>query len=313
MFHMYLPIAGNSVNIILILGLGGFVGLLSGIFGVGGGFLMTPLLMMFGIPPTVAAASDSNQIVGASTSGTLAHMRLGNVDIPMGIMLLLGGGAGGTLGVQVIKLLKAMGNADFLIAITYVIMLGGVGGYMFWESLQGMRHENGLPIEKMKPASRAEPKEKKKSLVQRLPFQYRFEKSGCEISTLLPLGFGVLVGILAAIMGVGGGFIMVPVMVYLLRMPMHVVVGTSLFQILFTCVNVTIMQAWSNHTVDFVLAVLLLLGSTIGAQLGTAVSKRLKADQLKIMLASLVLLVCAKMLAGLLMTPTIMVALKGGH
>jgi uncharacterized membrane protein YfcA len=313
MFHMYLPIAGNSVNIILILGLGGFVGLLSGIFGVGGGFLMTPLLMMFGIPPTVAAASDSNQIVGASTSGTLAHMRLGNVDIPMGIMLLLGGVAGGTLGVQVIKLLKAMGNADFLIAITYVIMLGGVGGYMFWESLQGMRHENGLPIEKMKPAPRTEPEEKKKSLVQRLPFQYRFEKSGCEISTLLPLGFGVLVGILAAIMGVGGGFIMVPVMVYLLRMPMHVVVGTSLFQILFTCVNVTIMQAWSNHTVDFVLAVLLLLGSTIGAQLGTAVSKRLKADQLKIMLASLVLLVCAKMLAGLLMTPTIMVALKGGH
>jgi len=313
MFHMYLPIAGNSVNIILILGLGGFVGLLSGIFGVGGGFLMTPLLMMFGIPPTVAAASDSNQIVGASTSGTLAHMRLGNVDIPMGIMLLLGGVAGGTLGVQVIKLLKAMGNADFLIAITYVIMLGGVGGYMFWESLQGMRHENGLPIEKMKPAPKAEPEEKKKSLVQRLPFQYRFEKSGCEISTLLPLGFGVLVGILAAIMGVGGGFVMVPVMVYLLRMPMHVVVGTSLFQILFTCVNVTVMQAWSNHTVDFVLAVLLLLGSTIGAQLGTAVSKRLKADQLKIMLASLVLLVCAKMLAGLLMTPTIMVALKGGH
>jgi uncharacterized membrane protein YfcA len=313
MFHMYLPIAGNSVNIFVILGLGGFVGLLSGIFGVGGGFLMTPLLMMFGIPPTVAAASDSNQIVGASTSGTIAHMRLGNVDIPMGIMLLIGGIVGGTLGVQVIKLLRAMGNADFLIAITYVIMLGGVGGYMFWESLQGMRHDNGIPIEPKKSAPKAEPEKEQKSLVQRLPFQYRFEKSGCEISMLLPLGFGVLVGVLAAIMGVGGGFIMVPVMVYLLRMPMHVVVGTSLFQILFTCVNVTIMQAWSNHTVDFVLAVLLLLGSTIGAQVGTAVSKRLKADQLKIMLASLVLLVCAKMLAGLLMTPTIMVALKGGH
>ncbi len=307
---MYLPIAGNSVNIILILGLGGFVGLLSGIFGVGGGFLMTPLLMMFGIPPTVAAASDSNQIVGASTSGTIAHMRLGNVDIPMGLMLLIGGIAGGTVGVQIIKLLKAMGNADFLIAITYVIMLGGVGGYMFWESLQGMRHDNGMPIEKKRPNPK---KTEEKSFVQRLPFQYKFEKSGCEISMLLPLAFGVLVGILAAIMGVGGGFIMVPVMVYLLRMPMHVVVGTSLFQILFTCVNVTIMQAWSNHTVDFVLAVLLLLGSTIGAQVGTAVSKRLNADQLKIMLASLVLLVCAKMMAGLLMTPSIMVALKGGH
>ncbi|HFQ90043.1 MAG TPA: sulfite exporter TauE/SafE family protein [Desulfobulbus sp.] len=313
MFHMYLPIAGNSVNIILILGLGGFVGLLSGIFGVGGGFLMTPLLMMFGIPPTVAAASDSNQIVGASTSGTLAHMRLGNVDIPMGLMLLIGGIAGGTVGVQVIKLLRAMGNADFLIAITYVIMLGGVGGYMFWESLQGMRHQDGLPVEKKKSKKKEAEKEEKKSLVQSLPFQYKFVKSGCEISMLLPLGFGILVGILAAIMGVGGGFIMVPVMVYLLRMPMHVVVGTSLFQILFTCVNVTIMQAWSNHTVDFVLAVLLLLGSTIGAQVGTAVSKRLNADQLKIMLASLVLLVCVKMMAGLLMTPSIMVALKGGH
>lgn len=267
--------------------------------------------MMFGIPPTVAAASDSNQIVGASTSGTLAHMRLGNVDIPMGIMLLIGGVAGGTIGVQVIKLLKAMGNADFLIAITYVIMLGGVGGYMFWESLQGLKKEKNSSAAEEKPA--AEEKAPKKSLMKRLPMQYKFEKSGCKISMLLPVTFGVLVGILAAIMGVGGGFIMVPVMVYLLRMPMHVVVGTSLFQILFTCINVTVMQSYSNHTVDFVLAVLLLLGSTIGAQVGTAVSKRLKADQLKIMLASLVLLVCVKMTAGLLMTPTIMVALKGGH
>ena len=310
MLHMYLPIAGNSVNIFLILGLGGFVGLLSGIFGVGGGFLMTPLLMMFGIPPTVAAASDSNQIVGASTSGTLAHMRLGNVDIPMGVMLLIGGVGGGAVGVQIIKILKAMGNADFLIAITYVIMLGGVGGYMFWESLQGLKKAKNQSTEQQEDVK---PQTDNKSFLQKLPLQYKFAKSGCEISMLLPLGFGVLVGILAAIMGVGGGFIMVPVMVYLLRMPMHVVVGTSLFQILFTCVNVTILQSYSNHTVDFVLAVLLLLGSTIGAQVGTAVSKRLNADQLKIMLASLVLLVCAKMMAGLLMTPTIMVALKGGH
>ena len=308
---MYLPIAGNSVNILLIFGLGGFVGLLSGIFGVGGGFLMTPLLMMFGIPPTVAAASDSNQIVGASTSGTLAHMRLGNVDIPMGLMLLIGGVVGGTLGVQVIKLLRAMGNADFLIAITYVIMLGGVGGYMFLESLQGLKKSKNASTATAETAVKEEPA--KKSLLQKLPLQYKFTKSGCHISVLLPLGFGILVGVLAAIMGVGGGFIMVPVMVYLLRMPMHVVVGTSLFQILFTCVNVTIMQSYSNHTVDFILAVLLLLGSTIGAQVGTIVSKRLKADQLKIMLASLVLLVCVKMMAGLLMTPTIMVALKGGH
>ena len=311
MIYMYLPIAGNSVNIFLILGLGGFVGLLSGIFGVGGGFLMTPLLMMFGIPPTVAAASDSNQIVGASTSGTLAHMRLGNVDIPMGVMLLIGGVAGGTVGVQIIKLLKAMGNADFLIAITYVIMLGGVGGYMFWESLQGLKKDKNKSGSDEESAATSETT--KKSFLQKLPLQYKFVKSGCEVSMILPFLVGILVGILAAIMGVGGGFIMVPVMVYLLRMPMHVVVGTSLFQILFTCINVTVMQAYSNKTVDFILAVLLLLGSTIGAQVGTAVSKRLKADQLKIMLASLVLLVCAKMTAGLLMTPAIMVALKGGH
>jgi uncharacterized membrane protein YfcA len=229
----------------------------------------------------------------------------------MGIMLLIGGVAGGTVGVQVIKLLRAMGNADFLIAITYVIMLGGVGGYMFWESLQGLKKNKKQDTVDAQAETTSETAEK--SFLQKLPLQYKFTKSGCEISMLLPLGFGILVGILAAIMGVGGGFIMVPVMVYLLRMPMHVVVGTSLFQILFTCVNVTVMQAYSNHTVDFVLAVLLLLGSTIGAQIGTAAAKRLKADQLKIMLASLVLLVCVKMMSDLLMTPAIMVALKGGH
>ena len=311
MFHMYLPIAGNSVNIFIILGLGGFVGLLSGIFGVGGGFLMTPLLIMFGIPPTVAAASDSNQIVGASTSGTLAHWRLGNVDYKMGLLLLVGGIIGGALGVQVIKVLRALGNADFLINITYVIMLGGVGSYMFWESLQGLKKDKNPPEE-----AEEQPAKKESGYARALaslPFQTDFEKSGTRISALLPLIFGVLVGVLAAIMGVGGGFVMVPVMVYLLRMPMHVVVGTSLFQILFTCVNVTILQAYSNHTVDFVLALLLLLGSTLGAQIGTKISKRLKGDQLKILLASLVLIVCVKMLYGLLATPDIMVAIAGGH
>ncbi len=313
MWHMYLPIAGNSVNILTIFGLGGVVGLLSGIFGVGGGFLMTPLLIMIGIPPTVAAASDSNQIVGASTSGTLAHWRLGNVDVKMGLLLLVGGVIGGTGGVQVIKVLRAMGNADFLINITYVLMLGGVGSYMFWESLQGLKQDAGAS-ESPEAAAAAPVKESTYArLLKMLPWQSNFEKSGSEISILLPLVFGVLVGVLAAIMGVGGGFIMVPVMVYLLRMPMHVVVGTSLFQILFTCVNVTIMQSYSNHTVDFVLALLLLAGSTIGAQFGTAVGKKLKGDQLKILLASLVLLVCVKMLAGLLITPDILVALKGGH
>ncbi|WP_028580316.1 sulfite exporter TauE/SafE family protein [Desulfogranum japonicum] len=312
MFHMYLPIAGNSVNIAVILGLGGVVGLLSGIFGVGGGFLMTPLLIMFGIPPTVAAASDSNQIVGASTSGTLAHYRFGNVDMKMGFLLLIGGIGGGAIGVQLIKILRAMGNADFLINITYVIMLGGVGGYMFVESLQSLKKDKDDPA-----AAVAVSVEKKPSaigtMMAGLPFQTEFTKSGVTMSALTPLVLGAFVGVLAAIMGVGGGFIMVPVMVYLLRMPMHVVVGTSLFQILFTCINVTVMQAQTNHTVDFVLALLLLLGSTIGAQFGTRISRKLKGDQLKIILACLVLLVMVKMLFSLLMEPSVVLSYAGGH
>jgi len=307
MFHLYLPIAGNSVDVLLVFGLGGLVGILSGIFGVGGGFLMTPLLIMIGIPPTVAAASDSNQIVGASTSGTLAHYKMGNVDFKMGTLLLIGGVIGGTLGVQVIKVLRQMGNADFLIKITYVLMLGFVGSYMFIESLQALK-------KKKDPATTAPQKKSKYAkLIGKLPWQTNFEKSGVRLSVLMPLVLGVFVGILAAIMGVGGGFIMVPVMVYLLRMPMHVVVGTSLFQILFTCVNVTIMQSYSNHTVDFILALILLLGSTLGAQFGAKISKKLKGDQLKILLASLVLIVMVKMLLDLLLTPHIMLALKGGH
>ncbi|MBT8763426.1 sulfite exporter TauE/SafE family protein [Desulfohalobiaceae bacterium Ax17] len=311
MLHMYLPIAGNSVNVFLIFGLGGLVGLLSGIFGVGGGFLMTPLLIMFGIPPTVAAASDSNQIVGASTSGTLAHYRLGNVDMKMGVLLLIGGVLGGAIGVQVIKVLRALGNADFLINITYVIMLGFVGTYMFIESLQNLRKS------KVKTSDKSLESTPKESIyikfMKTLPFQTTFEKSGVTMSMLMPLILGTFVGILAAIMGVGGGFIMVPVMVYLLRMPMHVVVGTSLFQILFTCINVTIMQSYTNHTVDFVLALLLLLGSTVGAQFGTRISKKLKGDQLKIILASLVLLVMVKMLFSLLLPPSMLLSYAGGH
>ncbi len=307
-FHLYLPIAGNSVNMLVILALGGGVGLLSGIFGVGGGFLMTPLLIMIGIPPTVAAATDSNQIVGASTSGTLAHFRLGNVDFKMGMLLLVGGVVGGTGGVQIIKILKQLGNADFLINLTYVLMLGIIGSYMFAESLQSMRKTQ---------REVSSPREKKESLYGRvmrsLPWQVDFKRSGVRVSLLMPLVLGILVGILAAIMGVGGGFIMVPVMVYLLRMPMHVVVGTSLFQILFTCVNVTIMQAWRNHTVDFVLALVLLIGSSIGAQVGAKLGKKLRGDQLKILLASLVLVVMFKMLYELLARPEVLLAYVGGH
>lgn len=307
-WSIYLLIAESSVNILLLLGLGGVVGFLSGLFGVGGGFLMTPLLIAIGIPPLVAAASDSNQIVAASASATYAHYRMGNVDFKMGLLLLIGGVLGGTGGVYLIMILRALGNADFVVKITYVVMLGVVGAYMFLESLQNLRKPG---------AEMQEPQAKKPSsyarAIRRLPWQMRFPKSGITLSPVLPLILGVFVGILAAIMGVGGGFIMVPVMVYLLRMPMHVVVGTSLFQILFTCINVTVMQAVTNHTVDLILAIVLLMGSTIGAQFGARLSRKLKGDQLKIILASVVLLVMFQMLVGLVIAPDIMLAYKGGH
>lgn len=308
-WSLYLPVAGNSINILLLFGLGGAVGFLSGVFGVGGGFLMTPLLIMAGIPSTVAAASDSNQIVAASTSGAYAHYRLGNVDFKMGLFLLVGGVIGGTLGVQLIKVLRSMGNADFVIKITYVVMLGVIGGYMFMESLQALRKKPALEGRRPEPAKVSQ----YNRFIQSLPYQMRFDKSGVTLSPLLPLILGIFVGILAAIMGVGGGFIMVPVMVYMLRMPMHVVVGTSLFQILFTCINVTILQAITNFTVDLVLAIILLLGSTVGAQFGVRLSRRLKADQLKILLASIVLIVMVQMLASLVIPPHLMLTHKGGH
>lgn len=308
--YMYLPIALTSVNYLLVVGLGLGVGLLSGLFGVGGGFLMTPLLMMIGIPPTIAAASDANQIVAASASGTLAHWRLGNVDYKMGIFLLIGGFVGGAAGVQLIKVLRASGGADFLIKITYVVMLGVVGSFMFVESLQALRRQkkNNAAGNKEKTAA-----PKKGGLLGRLPVQIYFEKSGVTHSALVPIVLGVLVGVLAAIMGVGGGFLMVPVMIYMLRMPMHVVVGTSLFQIMFTCIEVTFLQAYSNHTVDFFLAILLLVGSTFGAQAGTALGKKLHGDQLKILLAIIVLAVTVKIVLELTLQPDFLLAYAGGH
>lgn len=308
--YMYLPIALTSVNYLLVVGLGLGVGLLSGLFGVGGGFLMTPLLMMIGIPPTIAAASDANQIVAASASGTLAHWRLGNVDYKMGIFLLIGGFVGGAAGVQLIKVLRASGGADFLIKITYVVMLGVVGSFMFVESLHALRQQK-----KNNAAGKEEKKATppKKGLLSKLPVQIYFEKSGVSHSALVPIVLGVLVGVLAAIMGVGGGFLMVPVMIYMLRMPMHVVVGTSLFQIMFTCIEVTFLQAYSNHTVDFFLAILLLVGSTFGAQAGTVLGKKLHGDQLKILLAIIVLAVTVKIVLELTLQPDFLLAYAGGH
>lgn len=310
--YTYLPIALTSVNSLLVVGLGLAVGLLSGLFGVGGGFLMTPLLMMIGIPPTIAAATDANQIVAASASGTLAHWRLGNVDFKMGLYLFAGGFLGGAVGVHIIKVLRAAGGADFLIKITYVVMLGLVGGFMFFESLSALRKKNAESEESGSTGgSRAA--EKKGGILRSLPLQTRFEKSGVTHSALVPFGLGILVGILAAIMGVGGGFLMVPVMIYLLRMPMHIVVGTSLFQIMFTCTVVTYLQATSNHTVDFLLAILLLVGSVFGAQVGTLLGKKLHGDQLKILLSLIVLAVTVKIVLELVMQPSLLLTYGGGH
>jgi uncharacterized membrane protein YfcA len=304
--YLYLPVALTSINILIPVGLGLVVGLLSGLFGVGGGFLMTPLLIMFGIPSTVAAATDSNQIVAASTSGTYAHWKVGNVDFKMGFHLLIGGFVGGLFGVQAIKILRAMGNADFVIKMTYVLMLGIVGAYMFIESIQSMRKKK---VEDSKP--------KKESgfsgVLKSLPLQTHYEKSGVTHSALVPVIFGGFVGVLAAVMGVGGGFLMVPVMVYILRMPMHVVVGTSLFQILFNCIEVTFLQAYTNHNVDFILAVLLLFGSTIGAQVGAVFGRKLKGEQLKIILAVIVLVVTVKIVFDLTTTPSLLLGQAGGH
>jgi uncharacterized membrane protein YfcA len=314
---IYLPIAGVSVPVLLLLGLGLTVGFLSGLFGVGGGFLITPLLIMIGIPPTVAAASDSTQIVAATTSGTLAHWRRGNVDFKMGLFLLLGGVLGGTCGVQLIKILRAVGNAGFVINITYIVLLSVIGSYMFLESLNNLR-----TIKRKQRLAFSGPDENtiienKAVWIERvyraLPFRINFEKSGVTISVFTPLILGTIVGILAAIMGIGGGFIMVPLMVYVLRLPMHVAVGTNLFQEVFICLNVAFMQAYYNQTVDIVLALILLSGSTIGAQFGAKVSDRLNADQLKIILASIVLLVMVKMIFEVTVPPDLFLSLKGSH
>jgi uncharacterized membrane protein YfcA len=304
--HLYLPVALTSINILIPVGLGLLVGLLSGLFGVGGGFLMTPLLIMLGIPSTVAAATDSNQIVAASTSGTYAHWKVGNVDFKMGLYLLAGGFLGGLIGVQFIKILRAMGNADFVIKITYVLMLGIVGAYMFIESLHSMRKKKSEEVRQVKESKVAK-------FLKSLPMQTHFEKSGVTHSVIVPIVLGGFVGILAAIMGVGGGFLMVPVMFYILKMPMHVIVGTSLFQILFTCIEVTFLQSYTNHTVDFTLAVLLLVGSTFGAQIGAVAGRKLKGEQLKILLAAIVLVVTVKMVFELTLSPAILLSQGGGH
>jgi hypothetical protein len=304
--QIYLPIAEVSVNAFLLLGLGGMVGILSGMFGVGGGFLMTPLLFFIGIPPAVAVATEANQIVASSFSGVLAHLRRKTVDLKMGTVLLTGGLIGAALGVVIFNYLKSQGQVDLLVRLCYVVFLGVIGSLMFIESLNAIRksRKNAGP-----------PKRKKHNWIHGLPLKMRFRVSGLYISVIPPLMVGVLVGILSAIMGVGGGFIMVPAMIYLLGMPTKVVVGTSLFQIIFVTGFTTLLHATTNYTVDIALAVLLLVGGVIGAQIGTRLGTYLKAEQLRILLALLVILVCAKLALDLLLEPSELFSIgaAGGH
>ena len=304
--QIYLPIAEVSVNAFLLLGLGGLVGILSGMFGVGGGFLMTPLLFFIGIPPAVAVATEANQIVASSFSGVLAHLKRKSVDFRMGTVLLIGGLVGAALGVVVFNYLRSLGQVDLLVKLCYVLFLGIIGALMFVESLNAIRKSK-------KPGGVT--KRKQRGWIHALPFKMRFRTSGLYISVIPPLIVGVAVGILAAIMGVGGGFIMVPAMIYLLGMPTKVVVGTSLFQIIFVTAFTTLLHATTNYTVDMVLAVLLLIGGVFGAQIGTRIGTKLKAEQLRILLAMMVLAVCGKLAFDLLLMPSELYSLgaASGH
>ena len=302
--QIYLPIAEMSVNVFLLLGLGGLVGLLSGLFGVGGGFLMTPLLIFIGVPPPVAVGSEAAQIVASSVSGVLAHMRRGNVDFRMGSVLLAGGIVGSTVGVQIFAFLRGAGQVDIFISLSYVVILGLVGGLMLFESLRTVRRHAATGT-----ARRG--KLHQHTWLHGLPFKLRFPKSKLYISALLPLLVGALVGILAALMGVGGGFIMVPAMIYLLGMPTSVVVGTSLFQIVFVTANVTFLQAYQVQTVDVFLALLLLAGGVVGAQFGARMGAKLRGEQLRGLMAMLVLAVAAKLAFDLVVTPADLYSLGG--
>jgi uncharacterized protein len=289
---IYLPIANLSVNALVIILLGGLVGMLSGMFGVGGGFLTTPLLIFYGIPPTVAAASASTQVTGSSVSGVFAHLKRGGVDFQMGGVLVVGGLFGTLAGAGLFALLERLGQIDTVISILYVLMLGGVGGLMAkesWMSVQATRTGKPLPARKR----RHHP------LVANLPLRWRFYKSGLYISPLAPLILGFLTGILTMLLGVGGGFIMIPAMLYLLGMGAQVVVGTSLFQILFVTMSSTMMHSLTTKAVDIVLSVFLLIGSVTGAQIGAKLAQKMKPEYLRLALSGIVLLVALRMAMGL--------------
>ncbi|HQT93417.1 MAG TPA: TSUP family transporter [Thermoanaerobaculaceae bacterium] len=306
-FRVYFPVAQVAVNPLLIAGMGALVGFLSGLFGVGGGFLMTPLLIFSGIPAAVAAATDAAQITAGATSGALSHSRIGNVDFKMGLFIVGGGWTGGFAGVQLVRVLRSLGNFDFFLKLTYVLVLGLIGLTMLREGMRAWR-------------SRAQTGEPSRGaltvLFARLPLQVSFPRSGLKTSAILPVAAGFLVGVLAAFLGVGGGFIMLPAMIYIIGIPTRVAVGTDLFQIVLTSANITWQQAVTNHTVDVMLAVALFVGSVIGAQFGVMASRRLRGEQIRVFLALIVLVVMAILLAQLLTPPAQLIDFAsggGGH
>ncbi|MFA5950271.1 MAG: sulfite exporter TauE/SafE family protein [Hyphomicrobium sp.] len=294
--YIYLPIAEMPANVLLFLAMGSAVGFLSGLFGVGGGFLLTPLMIFWGIPPTVAVGTGSAQIVASSVSGAIAQYRRKNVDIKMGVVLLIGGIGGSVIGVQMVKILRQAGHFDLFIALAYVTFLGTIGTLMLIESLNTMQKaRGGRYLSARRPGQH--------NWIHGLPLKMRFHRSKLYISAIPPIMIGSFVGFLAALMGAGGGFIMVPAMIYLLRVPTNVVVGTSLFQIVFVTAATTILHAVQNHSVDVVLALLLIVSGVISAQYGAAVGSKLKGEQLRFWLAALVLLVCMRIAWDLIATP----------
>ena len=292
--HIYLPIAGMSVNALLIVALGGLVGVLSGLFGVGGGFLTTPLLIFYGIPPTVAVASATTQITGASVSGAMAHWRRGGVDLKMGLVMIAGGLLGSAAGAGLFRLLQTSGQVDLVVGFLYVVLLGGIGGLMLKDAVIALGW-----------IARAETKARPRHnrWVASLPFRARFAASGLYLSPLAPAVLGFVAGTLTVLLGVGGGFILVPAMIYLLRMAARVVVGTSLVMILAVSAGTTLIQAVTSGAVDIVLAALLLIGGVVGAQYGAHLATRLKPDLLRLALALIILLVALRMALGLAWRP----------
>jgi uncharacterized membrane protein YfcA len=302
---IFLPIAQISVSIPVMVAVGGIVGLLSGLFGVGGGFLLTPLLMFLGIRPTVAAASGAAAIVAGSTTGTLEHSRAGTVDYKMAFTLFGGGSIGSLAGVELLHWLRGLGPVNTVIRVVYLILLTSVGCFMLAESVHTSRRGVYMAERRFQPIPA-------RTWVDALPLRVRYQRSGIEVSFLLPVALGVVGGSVAA-MGAGGGFLMVPLMLYVLHMRMHLVAGTSLLQILFTCMLVTVLQSNQNQTVDLMLAVLLAIGSTAGATVGTRLGRRLRADQLKILLALIVLGVAAELSVDLLQAPRVLLSYVAGE